>query len=183
MKLEITSSSYNPFFITVNEKQYEIGEITFYNDQGSVLHIDCGWFEDNNKFKDGLNIDLTCIRKLKQDFSLSCAYIIPMKPKYRWDKRYSRVHLYLPYNVFKWNIIRDSRHIDFTTNRVFFDQYENLTLGFKQEVNVRTEKIEENVTFLEKIRPLIALMSYDKCSISEYLMLENRQKIEEIIGS
>lgn len=178
MKLEIISSSYNPFFISVNEKRYEIGEITFYDSLGTILHVNRGWFEGNNKFKDGLNIDLTCIRKLKTDFCLSCAYIIPINPKYGFEKKYSMVHLYLPYNVFQWKVTKDFRYIDFATDRVFFDQYENLTLGFKQEINVRTEKIEKNITFLEKIRPLAILITHE---VSDYLILDNRQKIEEEI--
>ena len=48
MILKKKLSYYKPYFITVNNKEYMLSDIRFYNDDGIVINTGNGWFEDKN---------------------------------------------------------------------------------------------------------------------------------------
>lgn len=62
-----TSQCYNPFSVIVNNKQYELSAIHFYNKEGIVYSVSPGWFGNNNEWGHIILADNIVYRK-KQNF-------------------------------------------------------------------------------------------------------------------
>jgi len=73
MKL-LKTSFYNPFFIDVENKRYEIRQINFFNKNGVICSTK--WFGSNNEFNNGLELPTTCSRKRTPVFTSATAFII-----------------------------------------------------------------------------------------------------------
>ena len=96
MKL-YTESCYNPFFIDVNNKQYELNKIHFFDENGVICSTGCGWFGSNNYFRKGLEIDVECIVKRKADFAADVAFLLPSENKEKsWYSNRAYYEIYIP---------------------------------------------------------------------------------------
>lgn len=94
MKL-YTESYYNPYFIDINGKQYEIGTIHVFDKNGSLMFCNQGWFGSNNNCRN-LEIDGECVRKNTVNFECKTAFIVKMDGSESWYTNKSRYALYLP---------------------------------------------------------------------------------------
>ena len=96
MKL-YTESCYNPFFIDVNNKQYELNKIHFFDENCVICSTGCGWFGSNNYFRKGLEIDVECIVKRKADFTANFAFLLPSDNKEKsWYSNRAYYEIYIP---------------------------------------------------------------------------------------
>ena len=75
MKL-YTSRYYNPFFIDLGAKSYEISNILFYDEVGVVCSTGHGWFGSGNNNFNVFTIDADCLLKRKIDFSSKTPFIV-----------------------------------------------------------------------------------------------------------
>ena len=90
-------SFYNPFFIDVNGKKYEINKIHFFDEKGVICSTSCGWFGSNNYFKNGLEIDVECFIKRKADFNANFAFLLPSENKEKsWYSNLLLHEIYIP---------------------------------------------------------------------------------------
>lgn len=71
-KLFRTRSWYRPLFITVGDKDYELDDIKFFNENGVIVSIGSGFFEDDKERE----FNGETIRKIKIDFSSKKNFII-----------------------------------------------------------------------------------------------------------
>ena len=94
MKL-YTSSCYNPFFIDIGAKTYELENIHFFDSDGVICSSGRGWFGSNNYFRNGLEIAVDVFVKKKPDFSLSVAFLLSTGEK-SWATNKTRYELYIP---------------------------------------------------------------------------------------
>lgn len=78
MLLYRRSDWFNPFFILVNAKRYEVKDIHFFDKEGIICSTSRGWFGDggSNPFSVGVELDVDCVLKKKIDFNLKTAFII-----------------------------------------------------------------------------------------------------------
>lgn len=75
MKL-YTSRYYNPFFIDLGAKSYEISNILFYDEVGVVCSTGHGWFGSGNNNFNVFTIDADCVLKRKIDFNSKTPFIV-----------------------------------------------------------------------------------------------------------
>ena len=75
MKL-YTSRYYNPFFIDLGAKSYEISNILFYDEVGVVCSTGHGWFGSGNNNFNVFTIDADCVMKRKIDFNSETPFIV-----------------------------------------------------------------------------------------------------------
>ena len=75
MKL-YTSRYYNPFFIDLGAKSYEISDILFYDEIGVVCSTGHGWFGSGNNNFNVFTIDADCVLKRKIDFNSKTPFIV-----------------------------------------------------------------------------------------------------------
>ena len=75
MKL-YTSRYYNPFFIDLGAKSYEISNILFYDEVGVVCSTGHGWFGSGNNNFNVFTIDADCVLKRKIDFNSETPFIV-----------------------------------------------------------------------------------------------------------
>lgn len=94
MKL-YTSSCYNPFFIDIGAKTYELENIHFFDSDGVICSSGRGWFGSNNHFRNGLEIAVDCILKRKADYTAKTAFLLASAEK-SWVTGKSRYELYIP---------------------------------------------------------------------------------------
>lgn len=90
-------SFYNPFFIDVNGKKYEINKIRFFDENGVICSTSCGWFGNNNCFRNGLEIDVECFIKRKADFNANFAFLLQSENKEKsWYSNRAYYEIYIP---------------------------------------------------------------------------------------
>ena len=75
MKL-YTSRYYNPFFIDLGAKSYEISNILFYDEVGVICSTGQGWFGSGNNNFNVFTIDADCVLKRKIDFNSKTPFIV-----------------------------------------------------------------------------------------------------------
>lgn len=75
MKL-YTSRYYNPFFIDLGAKSYEISNILFYDEVGVICSTGHGWFGSGNNNFNVFTIDAECVLKRKIDFNSKTPFIV-----------------------------------------------------------------------------------------------------------
>jgi hypothetical protein len=69
--LYVKESFFNPFFITVNGKEYELNDICFYNSEGVLYRIGRGWFSSRNNTNnayEGITLASEPILRRKEKF-------------------------------------------------------------------------------------------------------------------
>ena len=82
MNLYRKSGWFNPFFINVNNKSYELKNIHFFNSNGIICSTSRGWFGNGDNTVQGLSFDLICNLKRKVDFTSKSAFIISSGNEY-----------------------------------------------------------------------------------------------------
>lgn len=93
MKL-YTHPYYNPYFVKVRDKEYQINSITVFDTSGELAEVPRGWFGSNNYTKE-LSLDVECVVKRKVDYNMKDAFIIS-HPTPHGETRYD---LYIPNSV------------------------------------------------------------------------------------
>ena len=93
MKL-YTHPYYNPFFVKIKEKEYQINSITVFDTSGELASNGRGWFGSNNYVKE-LILDVECVLKRKVDYAMKDAFIVS-HPTPHGETRYD---LYIPNSV------------------------------------------------------------------------------------
>lgn len=93
-----TTKYYNPFFVTIGSKSYELCDIKFFDVNGNICQTNSGWFGcgSNNRF-DTLTIDVECVLKRKVDYNCKTAFVICSGER-SWDGN-SKYILYIPASV------------------------------------------------------------------------------------
>lgn len=147
--LEKCHKWYNPHFLLIDSgKLKEVKDILLFDKDG-VKHS-FGWFVDNGGHS-GINhevtIDIELKRKIKEDFSLNCAFYMPYKCDGSFEK--GKVILYIPISALTI-VEHDRRTTEYTIEtydtviyevkglNAFFTQRENKRMT---DENVRNEKI------------------------------------------
>lgn len=94
---------YNPYFIDVGGKAYELKNIIFYKVDGTQLSNGKGWFGSNN-YVDNFSIP-RAVKRMKPKYD-GATFIIPKKKEWidRHDK-YSHAVLYIPYDYFDFEVV------------------------------------------------------------------------------
>lgn len=98
MKLK-KARCYNPFFVDMGAKCYELNNIHFFDKSGVICSTGHGWFSTtNNEFKCGLELDIDCVIKRKVDFDIDCAFILPSRDNdsISWYTNKKLYELYIP---------------------------------------------------------------------------------------
>lgn len=97
MKLE-KEPYYNPFSLTVGGISHYVDAISaFDNENGKIVaEINCGWFGNNNSFRDGLELPCDCVRKNKVDLKCKTAFVVVVKDDILRETKW---HLYIPSDV------------------------------------------------------------------------------------
>lgn len=95
MKL-YTSRYYNPFFIDLCAKSYEISNILFYDEIGVVCSTGHGWFGSGNNNFNVFTIDADCVLKRKIDFNSKTPFIVADGKDFLNKTKYA---LYIPKSV------------------------------------------------------------------------------------
>lgn len=95
MKL-YTSRYYNPFFIDLGAKSYEISNILFYDEIGVICSTGHGWFGSGNNNFNVFTIDADCVLKRKIDFNSKTPFIVADGKDILNKTKYS---LYIPKDV------------------------------------------------------------------------------------
>ena len=90
-----THTYYNPFFVEVKGREYQIDYIAVFDASGIIASVNRGWFGGNNNHKE-LLIDVDCVLKRKEDFSLKTAFIIKSNSSPYCESTYA---LYIPNSV------------------------------------------------------------------------------------
>lgn len=91
MLLYRRSDWFNPFFILVNAKRYEVKDIHFFDKEGIICSTGRGWFGENSS---NIEIQVDCVLKKKVDFNVKTAFIIS-EGKTQYDEDLNAV-LYIP---------------------------------------------------------------------------------------
>lgn len=152
--LEKRHNAYNPHFLLIDSGQLkEVNEIRLFDKDG-VKHS-FRWFVDNGGYfsiNHEVTIDIELKRKIKEDFSLNCAFYMSYKGDYGFEK--GNVILYIPISTL--NIVEhDRKTTEYTTETydTVIYKVKGLNAFFTQRENKRTT--EDNVRN-EKILKLIA---------------------------
>ena len=127
MKL-YTHPYYNPFFVKIKEKEYQINSITVFDTSGELAENGRGWFGSNNYVKE-LDLDVECVLKRKVDYTMKDAFIVS-HPTPHGETRYD---LYIPNSV-----------VNLTTPK-----YERIYSG--QAIKETIASINVSEVFFEKI--------------------------------
>ena len=77
-KLYQKADYYSPLFITVGEKEYELDNIIFFNDNEEILKIGRGFFDDRKEKE----FNGETVKKIKIDYSSKKNFIVKAKPEY-----------------------------------------------------------------------------------------------------
>ena len=85
---------FNPFYVDVNEKRYELKDIHIFDKEGIICSANRGWFGGSDNTSAGLIFDVPCVLKRKADFNLNTAFIISTGEK-NYDNSLS-AELYIP---------------------------------------------------------------------------------------
>ena len=97
MKL-YTESCYNPFFIDIGSKSFEIDNIYFFDAEGVICSTGRGWFGNNNNFRAGLVLPVDCIVRRKEDYKSKCAFLLSSGVK-SWATNKTSYKLYIPADI------------------------------------------------------------------------------------
>jgi hypothetical protein len=101
MKLYKNTKWYNPFYVDVNNKSYELNKIYFFNKDGIICSTRSGWFGSGDNNFNSLEIPCSCSLKKKVDFNYEFAFIVFSGEK-SWDG-VSKYELYIPSDVLSVN--------------------------------------------------------------------------------
>lgn len=83
-------SFYNPFF--VDDRQ--IKKIHFYNESGVIFSTRSGWFGNNNKYKNGLEVP-EILSKRKIDFNLKKCFFVPVAGEFYEKGKFCELYLFV----------------------------------------------------------------------------------------
>ena len=163
-----TKSCYNPYFINVNGKEYELDSIKVFT-KDTVIATTCGWFGSNNNCRN-LIIDCDCVRKVKVDLNMKTAFIV--KTGNGWDG--PRYALYIPDSVVKLNapVRRKTYNGEAIEVTIKSSVYEPIVFTSFIWVNKRLTEIRNQI---HEIGELIkSIYSNNISKLSEYIeRLEN----------
>ena len=175
--LEKRHNAYNPHFLLIDSrKSKEVNEIRLFDKDG-VKHS-FRWFVDNGGYH-GINhnitIDVEIKRKIKEDFSLNCAFYMSYKGDYGFEK--GNVILYIPISVL--TIVEHDRNTtEYTTETYDTVIYEvkGLNAFFTQRENKRTT--EENI----KNEKIIKLIADSRFKDMDYLIRNNFDDLKKLVN-
>lgn len=151
-------SGYNPFFITHNDKFYEIKDIKIYKKDGTIVSTNRGWFGDGNNELENFEIpDVTLRRKPKFD---GLTFILPVKNEFHSMNKRLHAHLYIPFEYFDFvetsTIDRVGERIltypVYVSNKFKGDRMGELPLTVVDRTNAKTDIDYEIKSELESIR-------------------------------
>lgn len=97
LTLQRLNSFYNPFYVMVDERDYEVEKIIFYSGSGEDISTEHGWFGDGQNEIDNIRILHTTKyrRKFKRDGIIN---IVPnRKPDRNKNERYALI--YIPFDI------------------------------------------------------------------------------------
>ena len=94
MKLYRRANWFNPFYVDVNDKCYELKNIHLFNKEGIICSANRGWFGGGDNTSTGLIFDVSCVLKRKVDLTLKTAFIVSTGEK-NYDNSLS-AELYIP---------------------------------------------------------------------------------------
>jgi hypothetical protein len=169
------SSLYRPYHVG----KYELNNIVFYNENGTVvLTSQRGWLTGNDQ-KDLPKFDMekTPVLKRKVDFGKMFAdkqtFIMKSPNEYHWDT--NKYTLFIPFTETDWKT--HPKSIDFPTTRDIYTVFTNKTQNFRIEKFEKTEIISENKEFVDKVKKIGDLMGPSCSGLSEYSIMKNKEQI------
>lgn len=140
--LRKTVSWMNPLNVEINNKNYELDNIRFYNKDGVISSTGHGWFNNNSNFDVVLSTSKPIKKKNKIDFSQNIPFIVKAD-----SYTVSRYDLFLPISDF--DITTEFQKID---NFIFacykmYDKYERALTWKTYQASLEEQKrdIERNI--------------------------------------
>lgn len=142
MILKQLSSIYNPFYVDVNGKFFQVSNIAFFDESGVIASVGRGWFGSNNHIKEIEN-EITVIKKVKVDFSCKSAFII--KDNENTWKSETVYILYIPSTLAGLEVVK----VDKWMNTQIITYYKT-SLHKKAVFDVCTKVIDSNLHAIRK---------------------------------
>lgn len=96
MKLFRNANWYNPFFVTVNGKPYELSNIRVFDSDGVIIESGHGWFGSGNNPLDEVEIPGKCTRKTKLGFEKKHCFVMRDDSDFYRRTNERRFILYIP---------------------------------------------------------------------------------------
>jgi hypothetical protein len=165
---------FRPYFID----GIELADIKFFDKNRVVLTVGRGWLEGTDgKDLNPFIVDKSPVKKRKVQFDKMYADGQPFYIKEQIIHRCEKVGyvLYVPYIPSEWSSVDES--IVHATTRSFHRIHANNKQPFTVREYLRTEDIEDNVNFVEKVKKLWTLMTVSDSHLNEYTILQNRDQI------
>lgn len=173
---------FNPFFITVNDVEYQVRNIAIFDKEGIIAKTRSGWFGDrDNYFKNGLEIDCDCILKRKVNLETQTAFIISDGS----DNYFHYCFLYIPNSVVELAPPEFTRAYD---NRAFRKVQKSLVYKGVEFVNYtfvdeKINEIKSKINFeAETLTQLYATAEFleEKIEVIKGLIKELKDAQEEM---
>ena len=79
-----TNSMWRPLSLIYKKKEYELGNIIFFNENGIITEVGFGYFDDDKE----RNFEGSVVRKLKADFKMKDNFIVKSPKDYSYETRY-----------------------------------------------------------------------------------------------
>ena len=147
-----TSSMWRPLSLMCNGKEYELGNIIFFNENGIITEVGFGYFDDDKE----RNFEGSVVRKLKADFKMKDNFIVKSPKDYSYETRYD---LY----VYEGNVDikflgKEQKYFGdiYTHWKINDNKAENIIKLIAEKFGYNKTGIEENL-FNERIKELKAI--------------------------
>ena len=165
-----TSSMWRPLSLMCNEKEYELGNIVFFNENGIITEIGFGYFDDDKE----RNFEGSVVRKLKVDFKMKDNFIVKSPKDYSYETRYD---LY----VYEGNVDikflgKEQKYFGDIYNHWQINDYEiwRYEKDLKEKLRVLNNKAENIIKLIAE------KFGYNKTGIEENLFNERIKELKEI---
>jgi hypothetical protein len=168
------SDFYRPYFI----EDRELKNIIFFDKKGVVVESGNGWLNGlGGKDLYGFKLDKHPIQKRVTAFEKMYAenqpFCINVPIKSRYETKGDV--LYVPYVPSEWEITNKTS--DYHAHRSFYKIYTNKKQPFRIQKLDRVEDIQENVSFIEKVKEIGKLMVICESDLCDGEILNNREEI------
>jgi hypothetical protein len=166
----------------------EIISIAFFDQEGIVVQTKQGWLQRGDpKYTHREDLPLITlekepVRKLKIDFQEMYAKKQPFYAIGKYvckDYRNDGYILYIPFIPEDWIVTPE--HYDHATTREHYNQYVHKKENYIINEYSGSTPIEGNLAFIKNVREIFKLAVYSDNAISDSSIIENREKIIDLI--
>lgn len=169
-KLYRTSLCYRPLSVLVSDKEYELGDIIIYNNEGVIVEVGNGYFDCDKE----LTIKGEIVKKIKVSFDKKVNFIKKMEERY-WgaDIRYC---LYIYVDNVDFKDLGKVKQYDSIYNKYSINGLEVRVFQYALD----TKKSELNRQAKAKIEELEKMFSYGNNGNDESKLLEIFSSLQDL---